>query len=86
MAGIRNQTSDYGRSAVFGYNSSGVSYFYMAVNGASYFCYAPSSLNDVIKTAMASPGYFQVQYTISTGTCTYIAVESGSSERNASAL
>jgi hypothetical protein len=86
MAGIRNQNSDYGRDARFGYTSAGTSYFYMAVNGVSYFCYAPSSLNDAIKTAMAAPGYFQVQYNISTGTCTYIALETGSSERNASAL
>jgi len=85
MAGIRNQTSDYGRDARFGY-ASGYGYFYMAIDGASYFCSAPSSMNDTIKLAMTAPGYFQVQLNINTGVCTYIALETGSSERNASSL
>src|SRR6185369_5213313 len=66
MAGIRNQSGEPGRYAVFGYTSAGTSYFYMAVNGAGYYCSAPSSLNDTIKTAMASSGYFMIQYNINT--------------------
>lgn len=82
MAGIRNQTADYGRDARFGYNSAGTAYFYMTVNGGTYSCIAPSSMNDVIKTAMASSGYFAIQYNVSTGVCTYLALEAGSSEKN----
>jgi hypothetical protein len=86
MAGIRNQTVDPSRAAGFGYTSSGTAYFFMTLNGASYLCYAPSSMNDTIKTAMASSGYFLIEYTISTGTCTYLALEAGTSEKNASNL
>jgi len=85
MAGIRNQTSDYGRDARFGLAGS-YAYFYMAVNGTSYSCSAPSSMNDTIKLAMTASGYFQVQYNINTGACTYIALETGSSEKNAGNL
>jgi len=82
MAGIRNQTADYARDARFGYNSAGTAYFSMIFNGTSYFCIAPPSLNDVIKTAMTSSGYFAVQYNVSTGVCTYLALEAGSSDKN----
>jgi hypothetical protein len=86
MAGIRNQTSEYARRAVFGYTSVGTAYFYMEFNGGNYSCNAPSSMNDAIKTAMASSGYFMIQYDIYTGVCGYLALQTGSSERNASAL
>lgn len=86
MAGIRNQTTEYARRAVFGYTSLGTAYFYMEFNGANYSCNAPSSMNDAIKTAMAGSGYFAIQYDINTGVCGYLALQTGSSERNASAL
>jgi len=86
MAGIRNQTAEYARRAVFGYTSASTAYFYMELNGANYSCNAPSSMFDAIKTAMASSGYFMIQYNISTGVCSYLALQTGSSERNASAL
>jgi len=85
MAGIRNQTSDNGRDARFGFTMSS-GYFYMGINGTSYFCSAPSSMNESIKLAMTASGYFQVQFNINTGVCTYIALETGSSEKNASNL
>jgi hypothetical protein len=86
MAGIRNQTADPGRSAVFGYTSAGTAYFYMALNNMEYTCSAPWSMNDAIKAAMASPGYFLIQYNINTGVCTYLSVASGSSLKGASSL
>jgi len=86
MAGIRNQTAEPGRYAAFGFTSDGTAYFYMLVDGAAYWCWAPPSLNDTIKLAMASSGYFGIQFNVNTGICTSLTVEAGSAYKNASAL
>jgi len=83
MAGIRNQTRDATRFAYFAIGSSGVANFTMVVKGVGYSCTAPSSLNDLWRTAMTTNGWFHLGFDRTTGVCKFLTISGGSNQKSA---
>jgi len=83
MAGIRSQQSDSSRFAVFSIDTSGQLYFGMVVNKVGYSCFAPQSMLEVWKVAMASNAWFRIAYDKTTGVCKSLSVGTGSNNKTA---
>ena len=83
MAGIRSQNRDTTRFAYFGINTSGVANFTMVVRGVGYSCTAPSSLNEIWRTAMTTNGWFHLGFDRTTGVCKFMTISAGSNQKNA---
>jgi hypothetical protein len=83
MAGIRAQTSDSSRWASFSIDTHGQLYFSMVVNRVGYSCFAPASMIEVWRVAVASNGWFSISYDKTTGVCKALTVSAGSSTKTA---
>jgi hypothetical protein len=83
MAGIRAQSSDSSRWANFSIDTNGQLYFSMVVNRVGYSCFAPASMTEIWRTAIAANGWFSISYDKTTGVCKGLTVGAGSSVKNA---
>jgi hypothetical protein len=81
MAGIRSQQSDSSRFASFSIDTNGQLYFGMVVNRVGYTCFAPPSMIEVWKVAMAANAWFSISYDKTTGVCKALSVGAGSSSK-----
>jgi hypothetical protein len=83
MAGIRAQQADPSRFATFSIDTSGQLYFGMVVNNVGYSCFAPSSMIDMWRVAMAANSWFSISYDKTTGVCKALTVGTGSATKTA---
>lgn len=81
MAGIRSQISDRTRFAYFGMGTSGGGFFTMVVNGVGYSCNAPTTMNDLWRTAMTTNGWFHLGFDRTTGVCKFMTISGGSNQK-----
>lgn len=83
MAGIRAQQGDSSRFATFSIDTNGQLYFGMVVNKVGYSCFAPASMIDVWRDAIAANGWFSISYDKTTGVCKALSVSTGSATKTA---
>ncbi|HEX6396750.1 MAG TPA: hypothetical protein VFZ95_04955 [Steroidobacteraceae bacterium] len=83
MAGIRAQQTDSSRFAIFSIDTNGQLYFGMVVNRVGYTCFAPASMTEIWRTAIATNGWFSISYDKTTGVCKALTVGAGSASKTA---